>query len=393
VSYTLRGRLESRLVAALAPLLAAALAAAVLREWWPLGLAALMLGVGLVLDAALWHGLLPYQPGWAAVPIAFVELAAVIALARVAGVEAPLGPALALYWGAWFLAQVFGHAVFPVVRITYGEDGGELGRLGSAAVAAALVVVAFAGGVAWATAPPTVHLERGVHRGPIVLDRAQTLDGEEGTVVRGGIVIRADGVRVRDLTVVGGETGIAIFESQDVVLEDVTIVGARVDGIAARQSSVEIRDCTIRDLAPTHTQGIDISFSSTLPASVVEGCDIHGGAEGIATQMAHVEVRENDVRGTTLRGISLNEMSMGVVEENVVRDALGIGILCMDYSSCDVEGNRIVGTRPDPASQIASRAGYAIVAHYGSTARVRDNELHENAAAAASFIDARVLHR
>jgi nitrous oxidase accessory protein NosD len=200
-------------------------------------------------------------------------------------------------------------------------------------------------------------------------------------------------VRVRDLTVVGGETGIAIYGSEEVVLDDVTVVGARVDAIAARQSSVAIRDCTIRGLAPTHTQPIDISFSSTLAASVVEECDIRGGAEGIATQMAHVEVRDNVVRGTTLRGISLNEMSMGVVEDNFVRDALGIGILCMDYSVCDIEENRIVGTRPDPASEITSRAGYAIVSHYGSTARLRDNELRGNAAAAASFIDARVFHR
>jgi hypothetical protein len=137
MSYTLRGRLESRIVAALAPLLAVVVAAALLREWWPLGLAALMLGVGLVADAAVWHRLLPYQPGWAAVPIAATELAAVVALARLAGIEAPLVPALALFWSAWLLAQVLGHAVFPVVRLTYAEDGGELGRLGSASVAAA----------------------------------------------------------------------------------------------------------------------------------------------------------------------------------------------------------------------------------------------------------------
>ena len=52
VSYTLRGRLESRLAAALAPLLTAIVVGLVVREWWPFALAALMIGVGAVADVA-----------------------------------------------------------------------------------------------------------------------------------------------------------------------------------------------------------------------------------------------------------------------------------------------------------------------------------------------------
>jgi len=390
MSYTLSGRIESRIAAGLPPLLVAGVLAALVHDWWPVELALFMLGVGLVLDVAFYHRLLPYQPGWLALPLGALELALVMALVRALGIEAPLVPALALFAFAWLIAQILGHAVFPLSRLSYGEDGGELGQAGPPAAAAALALVAFAGGVAWATAPPTIRLAAGTHDGPIVIDRAQTLAGEPGAVVRGGIVVRADNVTVRDVTVVGGEVGIAVEDSVEVVLDDVTILGARMDGISARQSSLVIRDCIVRDLAPEHTQAIDISFAHTLPSSRVEGCRIEGGAEGIATQMANIEVRENFVRGTTLRAISLNEMSMGVVAENDVRDALGIAILCMDYSHCEIVRNRVSRTRSDVASQSKSRAGYAVVSHYGSAAIVRDNQLAGNAADVGAFVNSTI---
>lgn len=389
MSYTLKGRLESRLLSALLPLLVAALGAAAIREWWPIALAGLMLAVGLILDATVFHRLLPYQSGWLALPLGLLELALVLALARGTGIEAPLAWGLALFGGSWLVAQLCGHAIFPVVRLTYSEDGGELGRLGNAAAAGAVAIVAGALGVAWATAPPTVRLEAGVHDGPLVLTEAQTLVGDPGAVVRGGLVIRADDVTVRDVTVEGGDVGISVEDAVDVLLDDVTVVGARLDGIATRASSVTIRDCVVRGLGPEHTQAIDLSFAASLPPSRIEGCRIEGGAEGIATQMVHVDVRDNFVTGTTLRGISLNEMSMGVVAENTVHDALGIGILCMDYSMCEIERNRISGIRADPAEGRSS-AGHAIVSHYWSAATIRANELRGNDGGVAAFVNATI---
>ena len=49
-------------------------------------------------------------------------------------------------------------------------------------------------GIAWAVEPPTVRLAAGVHQGPLVLDHAQTVVGEEGAIVRGGILVTADDV-------------------------------------------------------------------------------------------------------------------------------------------------------------------------------------------------------
>ena len=63
MSFTLRGRIESRLAAALAPLLAACGLAAAVTEWWPLALAGTMIGVGLVFEVVL-DRRLDYQPGW-----------------------------------------------------------------------------------------------------------------------------------------------------------------------------------------------------------------------------------------------------------------------------------------------------------------------------------------
>ena len=97
----------------LAPLLGACVLALALKAWWPVELAGLMLGVGLAFDLTLYHRLLPYQPGWAALPLGLLELAAVMGLARLLNVGATLAAALAFYAGAWLLAQILGHAVLP----------------------------------------------------------------------------------------------------------------------------------------------------------------------------------------------------------------------------------------------------------------------------------------
>lgn len=366
MSYTLKGRLESRLATAVLPLAVAAALAGGLRHWWPLELATLMLGVGLALDL-LYDRLLPYQPGWAALPLGALELAGTMAAARAAGVAAPLGPAVAFFACSWLLAQTLGHAGFPLLRLSYAEDGGELGRLAGAAGVAAAAVLAGAGGVAWATRPPTYRLEAGVQRGPLVLDHAQTLVGRPGAVVRGGIVVTADHVTVRDVAVEGGDYGIDVDDANDVLLDGVSIRGARIDGIHVRRSQVTIRDCTVRTPPGAFGQGIDVSFAMTSGHSVVEDCTVAGGSEGIVTHFAGVTVRDNRVSGTSNHGIALTEMSMGEARDNDVSSARGVGIFCGDHSMCELEGNVVEGA--------SGPLGYAVVAQYGSEATLRDNEL------------------
>jgi nitrous oxidase accessory protein NosD len=385
VSYTLRGRLETRLAVSALPLLAAAVLAAALADWWPLELAGLMLGVGVAVDLALYHRLLPYQAGWLAVPLGLAELGVVMGLAVGLRLGAPLRPALAFYAASWSSGQVLVHAVLPRLRLTYGEDGGELGRAGAAAPALALALFAFAGGVAWAQRPPTVHLSAGVHRGPLVIERREHLVGEPGAVVRGGIVVRSDGVSISHVTVFGGDYGFDVENAQDVSLHDVVVGGARLDGIHVRASTVTIDGCAV-DTPTSYGQGIDISFAVALPPSTVEGCTVHGGQEGIVTHYANAHLRGNTVTGTALRAITMTEMSMGDVSANVVDGALGVGIFCGDHSQCMIDRNVVTGTRPDVASGDRARDGYGIVAHYGATAELADNR----AGRVAAFAEGRI---
>jgi nitrous oxidase accessory protein NosD len=390
MAYTLRGRLESRLAGVLAPLLVACAVALALKAWWPFELAALMLGVGLVLDATLYHRLLPYQPGWAALPLGALELGVVMSLVPLLHVAAPLRVALLFYASAWVLSQALGHALLPLARLSYGDDGGELGRAGPGIAAVTLVVLASATGIAWATQPPLVRLEAGIHQGPLVLDHSQRLVGEPGAVVRGGILVTASDVTVRNVTVVGGEHGIEIDDALRVVLDDVVVRGARLDGIHVRRSSVTIRDCVIHDLAGEYAQGIDVSFGFDLAPSLIEGCEVSGGMEGIVTHFAHAVVRDNRVSGTSLRGITLTEMSMAEVEENEVGDALGVGIFCGDYSMCRIEDNSVDGTRPDPESGDRTRMGYGILAHSGAEVNIDGNRLWRNMHPTGSFLHATI---
>lgn len=391
MSYTLRGRLESRLAVVALPFVVACIVAIVARAWWPVELFGLMVATGLALDV-VYHRYVPYQPGWAAVPLGVLELGTTMGLVRVLGINAPLEPALWFFVGSWLVAQVLAHAGFPFVRLSYAEDGGELGRTGTGVLLVAPIALLVVLGTAAATLSPTIVLDAGVHRGPLVLDHSQKLVGEPGAVVEGGIVITSDDVVVRDLAVVGGQYGIEIQDATNVLLEDVSISGATMDGVHARRSSLTIRRCNVR-MDGDYTQGIDISFALDLPPSRVTSCTVVGGQEGIVSHMAHVDFHENEVRRTTLRGIAVTEMSMGKVRENMVEDAVGVGIYCGDYSQCEVSSNAVRRTQPDLKSSDAGLHGHAIVAHFYATARVEDNLLEQNASNMHAYADGTIRRR
>jgi nitrous oxidase accessory protein NosD len=385
MSYTLRGRLETRLAAVLVTLVGAGVFAVVVHEWWPLVLGGVMAAVGAALDAALYDRVLDYQPGWLALPIGALELAIVMGAAYALHVEAPFWPAVALFAAGWLAAQILGHALLPLVHLTYDQDGGELGRAGPVVAVAALALLAGATGMAYAQRPPTVYLAAGVHRGPLVLDSRQTLVGRPGAVVRGGIKVRADDVTIRNVTVVGGENGIDVEEARGVVLDRVSVSGFELDGIHVRHANVAIHGCTIDSGRNPWAQGIDISFAYDLPMSEVSGCTVVGGREGIVTHSVTTMLMGNHVRQTQLRGISVTEMSMGMVEHNDVHGARGIGIYCGDRSMCEFAHNVVSGTRRDATSSDPSRAGYALVSWFESDAQVKGNVFVGNAQRAGAF--------
>jgi parallel beta-helix repeat protein len=389
MSYTLRGRLESRLAALGVPLLAATLLAAALQAWWPLELAGAMCGVLLALDVA-YAPALRYQPGWAAIPLGAFEFGVVMAAVVALDLQAPIGLALALFAAGWLAAQVLGHALLPLWRLSYAEDGGELGRTGLVLAAAVTVPFAVAGALWWSNLPPVVHLGAGVIRGPLVVDRREHLVGKPGTVVVGGIVVRHSDVKISNVHVVGGENGISVDGYRNVTLDHVSVSGAKLDGIHVRNTAVTIRNCTIVTRGSEYGQGIDISFGAGFGDSLVERCRIVGGQQGILFDASNGMLRDNDVTSTTLRAISMDEMSMGGIESNTVTGANGVGIYCNDHSMCMVSGNRVSRTRADTSSGNRTRAGYGLVVDYEAEAEVAKNDLRRNPASVGVFLGAQV---
>jgi hypothetical protein len=389
MSYTLRGRLESRLAALAVPLLAATLLAVALQAWWPLELAGAMAGVLLALDLA-YAPALRYQPGWAAVPLGVFELGVVMAAVVALDLQAPIGVALALFAAGWLAAQVLGHAVLPLWRLSYAEDGGELGRTGVVLAAAVAVPFAVAGALWWSNLPPVVHLGAGVIHGPLVVDRREHLVGRPGTVVVGGIVVRHSDVKISNVRVVGGENGISVDGYRNVTLDHVSVSGAKLDGIHVRNTAVTIRSCTVDMRGSQYGQGIDISFGAGFGESLVERCRIAGGQQGILFDASNGMLRDNEVTSTTLRAISMDEMSMGGIESNTVTGANGVGIYCNDHSMCMVGGNRVTRTRADMSSGNRTRAGFGLVVDYEAAAEVAKNDLHANPQAVGIFLGAQV---
>ena len=131
-------------------------------------------------------------------------------------------------------------------------------------------------------------------------------------------------------------------------------------------------------LGKTLGQGIDISFGMGYGMSMVEGCTVVGGMDGIVTHSTMSEIANNHVSRTTMRGISMTEMSMGMIAHNEVRDARGVGILCNDRSMCMIERNTVVDTRADNVGGDDSRAGFGVLASFQSEAELRGNELTSN---------------
>jgi len=393
MAYTLKGRLQTRIAAVLLPLLVAVALAAALPDWWPVELAGLMLGVGLALDVLAYHRALDYQPGWFALPLGLLELGLIMAIVHALGIAAPLGGAIAFFAGAWVVSQLLGHAGFPLMRLSYADDGGELGRLGLASAVVTLIAFGSAGGYAWSQLPPTVHLSAGIHQGPIVITKRQNLVGERGAVVRGGIVVKGSHVIVRNVSVLGGEYGVEVDGARDVLLDRVNVVGATMDGFHVRRSQVTIRNCAV-DAPGAYTQAIDISFSADMGMNVVEGCTIVGGQQGIVIDSALATVMGNHVSGTSHQAITMTEMSMGMIHENEVSGVLGAGISCVDQSECMIEDNRISGTRARPdAADLDRLKGYAIQSDYKALAELSDNVFVGNARRIGVFAGAQVEYQ
>ncbi len=387
MSYTLRGRVETRLAALLLVLVGAGALAGVLQYWWPVEIVALMAAVGLFLDLEVWHRLLPYQPAWAAVPLGAAELGALLAIVYGLGLHAPLRPALAFFGAGWLATFSLAQAGFPLLRLGYAEDGGELGYVGPVAAAAVLLLLAGSAATWYVRLPPVVTLSPGVHKGPLVIRQREILQGKPGAVVRGGIVVAHDDVQIRNVTVLGGTNGITVGGVHGTVLDNVTVENAKLDGIHVRAAGIVVRNCTIDMLGNRFAQGIDISFNMNMGMSMVEGCTILGGAQGITTHSSMTDIVDNTVSRTGQQAIDVDEMSMGTASRNVIRDARGVALYCNDRSMCMFDHNTVSGTRPDASSGLRMQRGFGVLASFQSEVDLWQNRLASNPVAAGKVLN------
>ena len=255
-----------------------------------------------------------------------------------------------------------------------------------AAVGVGLALVGSAATV-YVRRPPVVHLAAGIHQGPLVITRRENLVGDPGAVVRGGIVVRHDDVHISNLTIVGGENGVSVYGYHGTQIDNVTISGAKMDGIHVRLADVLIRNCTIDMLGNPMGQGIDISFNMDMGMSMVEGCTVTGGHIGVTTHSSMTDIVGNTISRTTGQAISVTEMSMGMAMDNQIHNAVGVGLYCNDRSMCTFEHNTVVGTRDDSAGGDRSRRGFGLLASFQSEADIHDNQLGANPVAMGSITD------
>jgi Right handed beta helix region len=286
-------------------------------------------------------------------------------------------PALALFGAGSLASFVLAQAGFPLLRLGYAEDGGELGHAGPAAAGAVLLALIGCAATWYVRLPPVVTLSAGMHKGPLVIRQREILQGKPGAVVRGGIVVAHDDVQIRNVTVLGGTNGITVDGVHGTVLDHVTVQGAQLDGIHVRLAGVMIHDCTVDMLGNRFGQGIDISFNMNMGMSMVEGCTILGGTQGITTHSSMPDITGNTSR-TNQQAIDVDEMSMGTASRNVIRDALGVALLCNDRSMCMFDHNTVVGTRPDTASGLRTQRGFGVLASFQSEADLWQNRLVAN---------------
>ena len=148
MSYSLIGRIESRLASSLVAFLVALVLARYLDMVWPLQVAGLMLAVGLVLDCVVYHRVFRYQPAWTTLPLGLAEFGIVYAIAYAFSLRARPIQAIGLFAVAWVLTQILTHAVFPRLALSWPEDGGQFGLLGRGVFVVGVAIVA-AGALPW----------------------------------------------------------------------------------------------------------------------------------------------------------------------------------------------------------------------------------------------------
>ena len=167
----------------------------------------------------------------------------------------------------------------------------------------------------------TVVLGRGVHAGPLRMDRRVTLRGEPGAVVDGGgratvLTVTADGARIEDLTLRGSgpriltvDCGVHVRQAARVALRRVRLTDVLYGVYAERADDLVIEDCSF--------------------AGHVRPGDEDGAGNGIHLWYSHGGTVRRDTCTRFLDGIYLSFANRAHVEESVLEDAGRYGLHTM----------------------------------------------------------------
>lgn len=215
----------------------------------------------------------------------------------------------------------------------------------------------------------TIRLAPGLYQEQVAVDRPLTLVAEPGSARIVGVpglpvitILGTNDVTIQGLTIVGGETGIEVKESSDVVIDGNQILDSSYRGVDVVSSAATVIRNEIRPAPGPYVIGIRLANATLWPESVISDNVVeHAGGYGIAVNFANATVDGNEVFGGDRAGIAINEMSHADVFGNTVNDAPRYGILVHDMSHAVVTDNVISG------------AGEPIKLIYHSTADLSGN--------------------
>ena len=233
-----------------------------------------------------------------------------------------------------------------------------------------------------------VEVAEGNYRESLVIERPLTLRSKEGvTVLLSGSddepviqISDTENVLIEDLTISGGKFGIFVTRSLNITIRNNVISDSRLVGIKVRLGSADIRNNTIRDANAPYGRGIHITNTTQWAASHVIGNTVSGNAlSGIVTNMTGmIYIEDNIVTDNQQHGISIDEMSHALVADNIVDRNAETGIYVFDMSMASICGNVVRNTLAAVAGA-GLRFGNGILIDFHSMAEVHNNIVIDNA--------------